>query len=129
VPHSPQRLPDTMGLVIERVRAAGEMDTLRWYCPRCRHILHQQSFPCTDLGKQLAPVIRGYYASDAMRTCRHCGCVDLPAGQNPDYGSGHIEAQYGAWARTKRINHAQCLSRHILQVFLSRKLIMFALFH
>lgn len=96
VPHSPQRFADTMGLVIERVRAAGEMDTLRWYCPRCRHILHQQSFPCTDLGKQLAPVIRAYYASDAMRTCRRCGCVDLPAGQSPDYGSAHIEAQYGA---------------------------------
>lgn len=96
VPHSPQRFADTMGLVIERRRAASEIDTLRWYCPKCRHILYQQTFHCTDLGSQLAPVIRAYYASDELRTCRHCGTIDLPATQNPDYGNADVPAQYGA---------------------------------
>lgn len=31
IPHSPQRLADTIGLVIERERQKGEWDGLRWY--------------------------------------------------------------------------------------------------
>jgi hypothetical protein len=29
-------------------------------------------------GKQLAPVIQGYYASSELRTCAACGAVDSP---------------------------------------------------
>jgi 3-hydroxyanthranilate 3,4-dioxygenase len=50
VPHSPQRVADSMGLVIERKRHNDEFDTMRWYCSQCRHIVYQQSFHCTDLG-------------------------------------------------------------------------------
>ena len=32
LPHSPQRLANTVGLVIERQRRAGERDGLQWYC-------------------------------------------------------------------------------------------------
>ena len=34
VPHSPQRLPDTVGVVVEYARSEGEPDGLLWYCLR-----------------------------------------------------------------------------------------------
>lgn len=77
IPHSPQRYPDSFGLVIERRRLQGELDGLRWYCPACNSILHQQFFVCQDLGSQLGGVITDYYADVEKRTCEKCHAVDL----------------------------------------------------
>ena len=104
VPHSPQRLANTMGLVIERDRNASEIDALRWYCPKCRRLQHQDTFHCVDLGSQLAPVIRQYYSTEALRTCTACGTVDLPALQNPDYGVAAEPAQYDAAQRQAEVD-------------------------
>jgi 3-hydroxyanthranilate 3,4-dioxygenase len=80
VPHSPQRPEGTVGLVIERRRAASEIDHLRWYCERCAAVLHDAAFHCVDLGTQLKPVIEQFYADEALRTCRQCGAVmSVPA--------------------------------------------------
>jgi 3-hydroxyanthranilate 3,4-dioxygenase len=54
VPHSPQRLPNTMGLVIERDRNEQEIDALRWYCPKCRRLQYQDTFHCVNLGMPFA---------------------------------------------------------------------------
>jgi 3-hydroxyanthranilate 3,4-dioxygenase len=75
VPHSPQRFPDTVGLVIERRRNPGETDHLRWYCEACGTILYDESFHCTDLGTQLRPIIERFHADVSRRTCRTCGAV------------------------------------------------------
>ena len=40
LPHSPQRLENTVGLVIERQRHAHEKDGLQWYCDDCHHLLY-----------------------------------------------------------------------------------------
>ncbi len=76
VPHSPQRPEGTVGLVIERDRKPDEQDGLRWYCDNCREVVYEEFFHCTDLGKQLKPVIERYYASDELRTCKACGHVN-----------------------------------------------------
>lgn len=70
VPHSPQRKADTVGLVIERERVAGEMDGLRWYVPgqEGSKVLYEEWFHCTDLGTQLKPVIERFFASDAYKS-------------------------------------------------------------
>ncbi|KJE89776.1 3-hydroxyanthranilate 3,4-dioxygenase, variant [Capsaspora owczarzaki ATCC 30864] len=81
IPHSPQRLANTIGLVIERERDQTEIDHLRWYCPQCREIVHEGTFHCVDLGSQLKPVIEGYYASTESRTCSKCGTLDLHPSQ------------------------------------------------
>ncbi|KAL0487729.1 3-hydroxyanthranilate 3,4-dioxygenase [Acrasis kona] len=75
IPHSPQRVADTLGLVIELERNESDVDYLRWYCDndKCREIVYQEGFHCKDLGKQLKPVIEGYYQSDEKRTCKKCG--------------------------------------------------------
>jgi len=79
VPHSPQRLADTIGLVIERDRFSYELDGLRWYCSNasCRAVLHTFSFKCEDLGTQLKTLIHHWYAgtpeAKERRTCKKCG--------------------------------------------------------
>jgi 3-hydroxyanthranilate 3,4-dioxygenase len=78
VPHSPQRPANTVGMVIERVRKAGELDHLRWYCESCGEILHDASFELEDLGSQLKPIIQTFYAEEPLRTCKHCGEIMQP---------------------------------------------------
>ena len=75
VPHSPQRFPNTVGMVIERQRQPHEKDHLQWYCESCGVVLYDESFHCTDLGTQLKPVIEKFYATESLRTCDSCGAV------------------------------------------------------
>lgn len=56
------------------------MDHLRWYCPVCGAIVHEASFHCADLASELAPVVEGYYANEALRRCSRCRAVDQPPG-------------------------------------------------
>ena len=42
VPHSPQRMPDSVGLVVERRRLPHEQDGLMWFCPSCNHKLYEE---------------------------------------------------------------------------------------
>jgi 3-hydroxyanthranilate 3,4-dioxygenase len=75
MPHSPQRLPDTVGLVIERRRVAGEQDGLQWYCDQCHHKLYEEFFELTSIETQFPAVFQRYYDSLEHRTCRNCGHV------------------------------------------------------
>ena len=70
VPHSPQRYENTIGIVFERERFAGEMDCLRWYVPdgtvgrKCGdEVLYEEMFHCTDLGTQIKAVIERFNES------------------------------------------------------------------
>jgi 3-hydroxyanthranilate 3,4-dioxygenase len=75
VPHSPQRLVNTVGLVIERRRLAGERDGLQWYCDRCQQKLYEEHFALTDIESQFPPVFQRFYASTEHRTCKACGHI------------------------------------------------------
>ena len=68
VPHSPQRQRDTVGLVIERERSADEMDCLRYFVGETTEPLFERWFYCDDLGTQLPPVIREFFASEQCKT-------------------------------------------------------------
>jgi 3-hydroxyanthranilate 3,4-dioxygenase len=78
VPHSPQRMPDSVGLVIERRRRPGELDGLQWYCERCEHLLYQDFFALTDIEKQFPPVFNRFFGNLSLRTCKHCHAVMEP---------------------------------------------------
>ena len=78
VPHSPQRPAGTVGMVVERMREGDELDHLAWFCESCGHMLHEATFHCKDLGTQLKPIIEGYFADEAKRTCAKCGTVMQP---------------------------------------------------
>ena len=75
VPHSPQRRPDTVGLVIERRRREGEHDGLQWYCENCSSLLYSESFALTNIETQFPPVFARFYGSLEHRTCPQCGTV------------------------------------------------------
>jgi 3-hydroxyanthranilate 3,4-dioxygenase len=78
VPHSPQRGPDTIGMVIERARSEGDLDRFRWYCGTCSAVLHETALHVSDLVTQLKPVLEAVARDAALRTCRRCGAVTPP---------------------------------------------------
>ena len=84
MPHSPQRPAGSIGLVVERRRAAGEEDGFQWYCPACHALLYEEYFPLTDIETQFPPVFERFYADRARRTCRRCATVlEAPAAPPP----------------------------------------------
>lgn len=73
VPHSPQRRPGSIGLVIERRRLAHERDGLLWFCERCNHKLYEEYFPLNDIERDFTPVFERFHRSESLRTCTRCG--------------------------------------------------------
>ena len=74
VPHSPQRVANSIGLVVERERRPGELDGFQWYCENCSNLLYEEFLPMTDIEK-LGEIFERFYASEADRTCKKCGTV------------------------------------------------------
>ncbi|KAF2355351.1 3-hydroxyanthranilic acid dioxygenase [Trinorchestia longiramus] len=70
IPHSPQRYADTMGLVIERERMKHERDCVRYFVDDTTATLYEEWFYCADLGTQLGPLIKRYFASEQHKTGR-----------------------------------------------------------
>lgn len=73
VPHSPQRMADSVGLVIERKRRPEEKDGLLWYCERCNHPLYSEYFELENIETQFQAVFERFYRSREHRTCKDCG--------------------------------------------------------
>ncbi|MFC4821155.1 3-hydroxyanthranilate 3,4-dioxygenase [Dokdonella ginsengisoli] len=76
VPHSPQRMPDSVGLVIERKRLPHEQDGLLWFCERCNHPLYEEYFHLVDIEKDFPRVFEHFYRSLEARTCKSCAHVN-----------------------------------------------------
>ncbi len=75
VEHSPQRFPNTVGLVIERERQKDELDACAWYCENCDKELYRARFHCNDIVGQLPLLMQSFYDDINLRTCKHCGAV------------------------------------------------------
>lgn len=72
-PHSPQRMPDSVGLVIERKRLPHENDGLLWFCEQCNAKLYEEYFFLKNIETDFPPVFDRFYASREHRTCKACG--------------------------------------------------------
>ena len=81
VPHSPQRMPDSIGLVIERKRLPHEDDGLLWFCEQCNHKVYEEYFHLHDIEKDFPPVFDRFYSSVEHRTCKHCGHLNPALGR------------------------------------------------
>ena len=75
VPHSPQRFSNSVGLVIERKRMAGEQDGLMWFCENCNHKLYEEYFPLKNIEKDFNAVFDHFFGDIDNRTCAKCGAV------------------------------------------------------
>ena len=75
-PHSPQRMPGSVGLVIERRRLENEDDALMWFCVNCNHKLYEEFFHLVDIEQDFFRVFERFYRDDAQRTCRQCGTLN-----------------------------------------------------
>jgi 3-hydroxyanthranilate 3,4-dioxygenase len=84
-PHLPIRPPETLGLVIERPRVAGEQDGIVWYCDACGKELHQLALDCQDIETQLKHALDAFNADLALRTCTSCGSVLPDPAQQPPW--------------------------------------------
>lgn len=75
-PHSPMRGPNTVGLVIEKVRKGTDLvDGLLWFCDNCNHKLKEFRFPLNDIEHDFLSRFREFYGSVENRTCDKCGTV------------------------------------------------------
>ena len=81
VPHSPQRMADSIGLVIERRRLPHEDDALMWFCEACNAKLYEEAFHLVDIEQDFFRVFERFYRDDALRTCRECGHLNPRPGR------------------------------------------------
>lgn len=75
VPHSPHRVDDTIGIVIERNRKEGELEDFAWYCDECDHEMYRATIQLTNIEKQVKEAIHEFNNNLDLRTCKHCGYV------------------------------------------------------
>lgn len=80
VPHSPQRPPGTLGLVVERSRPPGSSEAFRWFCHACGAVVHEIGGGRVD-PLVLRAGIAAFNGSVEARTCRACGTVAPGPGQ------------------------------------------------
>jgi 3-hydroxyanthranilate 3,4-dioxygenase len=73
VPHSPQRGPNTLGLVVERRRPETEPEHLMFFCEKCNELVYDKVFCCKDIVKHFAEAMEEFWADPALSTCKHCG--------------------------------------------------------
>jgi 3-hydroxyanthranilate 3,4-dioxygenase len=75
VPHQPRRTAGSVGLVVERKRAAHELDGFQWYCDDCGHKLYEEFLYVSDIVSQLPPVFARFYGDPLHYTCKQCQAV------------------------------------------------------
>jgi 3-hydroxyanthranilate 3,4-dioxygenase len=73
IPHSPQRPANSVGLVIERKRLAGELDGFAWYCPVCSERLYEEFFQLKSIVSELPAIFERFYSRAEHYTCKKCG--------------------------------------------------------
>lgn len=78
VPHSPHRVADTIGLVIERNRAEGELEDFVWFCDECDQEMHRVTIQLTNIEVQVKEAIAGFNGSEELRKCKNCGYMMPP---------------------------------------------------
>jgi len=78
IPHSPQRGPNTIGLVIEQKREDDMDDGLAWFCENCHNELYREPFKLNNIEKDMPIIFDKYYSDLEKRTCAKCSEVMVP---------------------------------------------------
>ncbi len=75
MPHSPRRLKNTWGLVIERKRRQEEQEAFAWFCENCDELVLSKPVSQGDIPSQVSAIYSEFNADEKVRTCRACGYV------------------------------------------------------
>jgi 3-hydroxyanthranilate 3,4-dioxygenase len=76
VPHSPQRPPGTLGLIVEYRRPEGQKDGLRFYCEKCSNLVYEENWSLSNIDADLKRIMENFWGGPVdLRTCRKCGTV------------------------------------------------------
>jgi len=78
VPHSPQRGPGTIGLVIETKRPTDMEDGLVWFCENCGTELYQEDFHVSNIETDLPVIFDKFYKNNELLKCGKCGVEMKP---------------------------------------------------
>jgi 3-hydroxyanthranilate 3,4-dioxygenase len=78
IPHSPQRGPNTVGLVIEQLRPDDMDDALAWFCENCGNKLYQEAFKVKNIETDMPVIFDRFYSNKDRCTCSNCGTVMQP---------------------------------------------------
>ena len=78
IPHSPQRGPNTIGLVIEQQRPEGVQDALIWYCENCHNELYREPFLLKNIETDMPVIFDRFYNDQDLLTCKKCGTIMQP---------------------------------------------------
>ncbi len=73
VPHAPMRGPDTVGIIVERIRKEGTVDAHRWYCQNCNAVLWEKVAFIENLERDMPPIFEEYYSDPQNQICDNCG--------------------------------------------------------
>ena len=73
VPHSPQRGPNTIGMVVERRRPPGETEHQVFYCENCHELVYDREFDCKDIVEHVRDAMEAFWADEKLSTCKSCG--------------------------------------------------------
>lgn len=104
VPHRPQRPAGTLGLIIEFPRgfdAEGkpQEDGLRWYCPKCDHLVHEAKWVLKKIDQDLKVIMEDFWGGPVERrtcVCGHvierAGAIELAGGKVRSAGAGKKRA-------------------------------------
>lgn len=76
VPHRPQRPAGTIGLIVEFPRPEGQLDGLRWYCPKCDELVYEKTWQLKKIDEDLKVIMEEFWGGpEERRTCKSCGTV------------------------------------------------------
>ena len=73
VPHAPMRGPDTVGIIVERIRKEAQLDTHRWYCEACNNVLFERTVKIDVLERDMPPIFEAFYGNTDNQLCKACG--------------------------------------------------------
>lgn len=106
VPHRPQRPANTVGLIVEFPRPEGQLDGLRWYCPKCDALVHEANWRLKKIDEDLAVIMNDYWGGpENRRTCKGCGYVITRAAEF--VMPPHVEAKPQRTAKPARAGAAR----------------------
>lgn len=73
VPHCPMRPPNTLGVVVEKTRHAGELEHIVFYCQACGSVVEDIEFNCKDIVDHFRDTMEAFWKDDSRRICKKCG--------------------------------------------------------